>query len=162
MDAPFSEDLVQQFRASLDTLLPLDQPLDWQVRADQPLCLHALQAISHYMNDPDRNLFPALIEGVSTGFQDNIAPSNVFAAKPPTEEPARPELSIHWTNWQDTQLVVKSLFPYNLNSSLAIYIIHFKLIYLLRLRGRFCCCYIRWYFLLLPLKNREILKIKGE
>ena len=89
MDAPFSEDLVQQFRASLDTLLPLDQPLDWQVRADQPLCLHALQAISHYMNDPDRNLFPALIEGVSTGFQDNIAPSNVFAAKPPTEEPAR-------------------------------------------------------------------------
>ncbi|CAL1133725.1 unnamed protein product [Cladocopium goreaui] len=69
----------------------------------QPLCLHALQAISHYMNDPDRNLFPALIEGVSTGFQDNIAPSNVFAAKPPTEEPARPDLSVHWTNWQTAE-----------------------------------------------------------
>ena len=103
VDPPFSEDLVQQFRASLDTLLPLDKPLDWQVRADQPLCLHALQAISHHMNDPDRNLFPALIEGVSTGFQDNIAPSNVFAAKPPTKEPARPDLSVHWTNWQTAE-----------------------------------------------------------
>lgn len=54
VDAPFSEDLAQQFRASLDSLLPLDQPLDWQVREDQPLCLHALQAISKYMNDPDQ------------------------------------------------------------------------------------------------------------
>ena len=103
VDPPFSEDLVQQFRASLDTLLPLGRPLDWQVRADQPLCLHALQAISHHMNDPDRNLFPALIEGVSTGFQDNIAPSNVFAAKSPTEEPARPDLSVHWKNWQTAE-----------------------------------------------------------
>ena len=72
VDPPFSEDLVQQFRASLDTLLPLDKPLDWQVRADQPLCLHALQAISHHMNDPDRNLFQRLSKEFPLGFKTTL------------------------------------------------------------------------------------------
>ena len=52
------------------------------------------------MNDPDINLFPALIEGVSTDFQDDVNPSKVFAEK---EEPIRPDLTIHWSNWQTSE-----------------------------------------------------------
>jgi hypothetical protein len=87
----------------LDQLLPFKQRLDWRVRDDQPLSLHALAAISEYMQDPDINLFPALIRGVSTGFQDEIAPSNVFARKEEIEDPSKPDLSIHWTNWQTAE-----------------------------------------------------------
>ena len=77
-EAPFSDELVKEFRESLNSLLPLPDRLDWQVRADQPLCLHALQSISRLMGDPDIELFPALINGVSTGYKDTIAASNVF------------------------------------------------------------------------------------
>ena len=100
VDPPFPESLVKEFRESLDGLLPLQEPLDWQVRPDQPLCLHALAAISTYMKDPDTALFPSLIEGVSTGFRDQIPPSNVFSKKQDLTEPDRPDLSIHWSNWQ--------------------------------------------------------------
>ena len=62
-DPPFSEGIINEFRNSLDSLLPLTSPLDWQVREDQPLCLHALAAISQYMHDPDVHLFPDLIAG---------------------------------------------------------------------------------------------------
>ena len=55
------------------------------------------------MKDPDTNLFASLIEGVSTGFHDRIAPSNVFPLKEAVEEPERPELSIHWSNWQTAE-----------------------------------------------------------
>lgn len=103
VDPPFPESLVQEFRESLDRLLPLQEPLDWQVRPDQPLCLHALAAVSTYMKDPDTALFPSLIEGVSTGFRDQIPPSNVFSKKQDLTEPDRPELSIHWSNWQTSE-----------------------------------------------------------
>ena len=103
VDPPFRESLVKEFRESLDGLLPLQEPLDWQVRPDQPLCLHALAAISTYMKDPDTALFPSLIEGVSTGFRDQIPPSNVFSKKQDLTEPDRPELSIHWSNWQTSE-----------------------------------------------------------
>jgi hypothetical protein len=51
--------------------------LDWQVRPDQPLCLHALAAISDQMQNPDIHLFPH--PGVSTDFEDEIAPSQFFS-----------------------------------------------------------------------------------
>ena len=102
-DPPFSEEIIQEFRDSLDSLLPLPTTLNWHVREDQPLCLQALHAISQYMQDPDTQLFPALIEGVSTGFQDNIPPSNVFPKKMEMEPPDKPDLSIHWTNWQTAE-----------------------------------------------------------
>ena len=103
VEPPFPETLIQEFRDSLDSLLPIPQRLDWQVRDDQPLCLHALWEISKYMQDLDTQLFPALIEGVSTGFHDKIPPSNVFAPKPEMEEPTRPDLSVHWTNWHSAE-----------------------------------------------------------
>ena len=88
-DPPFSDDLVNEFRQSLDSLLPLSQPLDWQIRADQPLCLHALAQMGRYMNDPDVHLFEALIAGVSTGVKESIRPSHVFATKTDAVEVTR-------------------------------------------------------------------------
>ena len=102
-EAPFSDELIQEFRESLNSLLPIPEPLDWRVRDDQPLCLHALHSISRFMGDPDTELFPALIEGVSTGYHDSIAPSNVFSPKIPDPASDRPDLSVHWTNWQTAE-----------------------------------------------------------
>ena len=103
VDPPFPEKLVQEFRDSLDTLLPIPHKLDWQVREDQPLCLHALSSISEYMDDADKNFFPSLIAGVSTGFHDQIPPSDVFSPKREVEEPDKPELSVHWSNWHSAE-----------------------------------------------------------
>ena len=55
------------------------------------------------MGDPDTELFPALIEGVSTGYHDSIAASNVFSTKIPDTASNRPDLSVHWTNWQTAE-----------------------------------------------------------
>ena len=55
------------------------------------------------MKDPDVSLFPSLIAGVSTGFRDQIPPSNVFSPKQDLTAPDRPELSIHWSNWQTAE-----------------------------------------------------------
>ena len=57
VDPPFPEQLIQEFRDSLDALIPLQHKLDWQVREDQPLCLHALANLSVYMEDADQHLF---------------------------------------------------------------------------------------------------------
>ena len=102
-DPPFSDEIVNQFRSSLDSLLPLPSNLDWQVRDDQPLCLHALAALSNLMGDPDVHLFPSLIAGVSTGYQEDIPPSHVFAQKIEVQEPAAADLSIHLTNWKTAE-----------------------------------------------------------
>ena len=102
-DPPFSDDIINSFRASLDSLLPIPSPLDWQVRADQPLCLHALAALRTLMEDPDAHLFSELIAGVSTGYQEDIKPSNEFASKVETQEPAPSDLSIHLTNWKTAE-----------------------------------------------------------
>ena len=102
-DPPFSEGTINEFRNSLDSLLPLTSPLDWQVREDQPLCLHALSAMSQYMHDPDVHLFQDLIAGVSTGYNDDIRPSHVFAPKLDKEELTAPDLSIHLTNWKSAE-----------------------------------------------------------
>ena len=95
--------MIDEFRQSLDSLLPLSHPLDWQIRADQPLCLHALHQISKYMQDPDTELFPALIQGVSSGFHDEIAPSNVFLIKRDIQDTDKPDLSVHMTNWHSSE-----------------------------------------------------------
>ena len=102
-EPPFSPELVNEFRHSLDTLLPLEQPLNWQVRADQPLCLEVLSQISRYMQDPGTELFPALIQGFSTGFQDTIAPSEVFPIKRDIQDIEKPDLSVHMTNWHSSE-----------------------------------------------------------
>ena len=54
------------------------------------------------MPNEDVPLFPSLIEGVSTGFHDDIIPSGCF---PPNDKPELPStpLSIHLANWQSAE-----------------------------------------------------------
>ena len=58
--------------------------------------MHALQS---FMPDEDIPLFPCLIEGVSTGFHNDVPPSNCFPVNDKPELPQTP-LSIHLANWQ--------------------------------------------------------------
>jgi hypothetical protein len=55
------------------------------------------------MKDPDVHLFQELIAGVSTGYNDDIRPSHVFAPKPDKEDAAAPDLSVHLTNWKNAE-----------------------------------------------------------
>ena len=55
------------------------------------------------MQDLDTELFPALIRGVSTGFQDEIAPSNVFPIKRDIQDTDKLDLSVHMTNWHSSE-----------------------------------------------------------
>ena len=47
---PFSEECISSFRDSFSAWLPVD----WSVRPDQPMCLAALQTLSHKLQDPVR------------------------------------------------------------------------------------------------------------
>ena len=55
------------------------------------------------MHDPDIDLFPSLIAGVSAGFNKDISPSNVFG---PNDRPNLPETppSVRLANWQSAEI----------------------------------------------------------
>ncbi|CAE7210922.1 unnamed protein product [Symbiodinium sp. CCMP2592] len=76
--------------------------IDWTVDAEQPYCLRALSVFSTMLSDPDRSLFPALIEGVPTGFDKNIPASNVFA-KRPVGDPEDVDLILCEGNWSSAE-----------------------------------------------------------
>ncbi|CAE7784972.1 Gapdh [Symbiodinium sp. CCMP2592] len=76
--------------------------IDWTVDVEQPYCLRALSVFSTMLSDPDRSLFPALIEGVPTGFDKNIPASNVFA-KRPVGDPADVDLILCEGNWSSAE-----------------------------------------------------------
>ena len=46
--------------------------VDWDIPEHQPLTLHILFSISHLVHDPDKDLFYNLINGVPTGFKQDI------------------------------------------------------------------------------------------
>lgn len=101
-DPPFSEDDLIPFRQDLVKFLEANsQTPDWQIRAHQPMHLNILKSLSVIMQDEDRTLFDSLINGVCTGFQNDIPPSGCF---PPNDRPADPSnmdsLSAHFSNWQ--------------------------------------------------------------
>ncbi len=103
---PIPESLVLKLRDILVARIPGLSDSSWSVRADQPLCLEALHIISSFMNDPDTALFPSLIAGVSTGYDGEIPPSNVFHIKDTNAESTsddRPNLSIHLENWKSAE-----------------------------------------------------------
>ena len=102
-EPPFSDTDLQPFREVLVQFLQSHaQPVDWSVREHQPMHLRILQSISHIMGDEDTSLFPSLIEGVSTGFLNDIPPSGIF---PPNDNPTRDNtpLSIHFNNWSSAE-----------------------------------------------------------
>ena len=54
------------------------------------------------MRDPDQSLFPALLEGVGTGFQHDIPLSYCFPLSNSDDVDEQP-LSAHLTNWQSAE-----------------------------------------------------------
>eukprot|EP00435_Cladocopium_sp_Y103_P026735 s420_g6.t1 len=77
---------------------------DWSIRTDQPMHLSIMAALSTIMDDNDRTLFPMLLHGAPTGFDNNIPPSGCFpAAEDKTDETI--PLSILTTNWQSAESV---------------------------------------------------------
>ena len=66
------------------------------------LHLNILQSLSKFLGDEDNGLFDSLIEGIPTGFQDDIPPSNCFAKKTDDDSLGRQPLSIHMDNWRSS------------------------------------------------------------
>ncbi len=67
------------------------------------MCLEIMQQLSRAMLDADVNLFDCLLQGVSTGFHNDIPSSHCFG---PNDRPPLPEtpLSVHLANWQSAEI----------------------------------------------------------
>ena len=56
--------------------------VNWDIPADQPMHLHILHSLQKILDDPDVALFPYLLDGVPTGFDEPIRASNCFPVCP--------------------------------------------------------------------------------
>ncbi len=116
-NAPFSSDDVKFFYINFDFLHASNLEVNWSQRDHQPMFLEIMQQLSVVMLDADVNLFDCLLQGVSTGFQHDIPPSNCFG---PNDRPVSPEppLSVHLANWQSADIdpaVTRNLVQEELN-----------------------------------------------
>ena len=123
---PFDDETIQSFQQLLIQFFEHhNMHLDWNIREHQPMHLLVLQAFSEIMNDPDKTLFPSLIQGVATGFLHNIPPSTCMP-KNDREADMDIPLSVHYSNWHSadsdlslTQSLVQDeidkgwVFPYD-------------------------------------------------
>ena len=101
---PFAQDTVHMFREALEEALRPHIPAwDWSIPPEQPFCLRALHSLCAFIGDPDTALFPALLQGVPTGFQHNIPASHVFSPKPETSDHPASPLSHHFLNWKSAE-----------------------------------------------------------
>ena len=101
-----ADSLVMKLRDILESHIPGLSTSSWSIREDQPLCLEPLQCVSSFMHDPDSALFSSLLEGVSTGFDGGIPPSNIFHTKEINDDSSssdRPNLSVHLENWKSAE-----------------------------------------------------------
>ncbi|CAE7212466.1 unnamed protein product, partial [Symbiodinium natans] len=75
--------------------------VDWCIPEGQPYCLHALATLSHFLQDVDTTLFGCLLQGVPTGFKNDIPPSGCMApsGKAGTDE----SLQVCQQNWQGAE-----------------------------------------------------------
>ena len=85
---------------SAQGIIPL---LSASIKEHQPMCLEIMQQLSRAMLDADVNLFDCLLQGVSTGFQNDIPSSHCFG---PNDRPPLPEtpLSVPLANWQSAEI----------------------------------------------------------
>ena len=100
---PFSDEVIQPFRNLLiEFFTQQGISLDWTVREHQPMHLMILQAFGLVMKDRDTTLFPSLINGVMTGFRNNIP---VSGCMPVNDREANQDipLSVHYTNWNSAE-----------------------------------------------------------
>ena len=103
-EAPFDRQSVDMFRSFISEFLENHECIaDWTVRPHQPMNLNIMSQLNFVMHDHDIDLFPSLIEGVSTGFNNDIRPSNVFGANDRPKLPETP-LSVHLANWQSAEM----------------------------------------------------------
>ena len=103
VDPPFSEELLQPFITELHNfILAHGLDPDWSIRDHQPMRLGILAALSIIMEDKDTTLFGALQAGVSTGFNQDIPPSQCF---PVNDRPVDTStfLSAHMCNWASAE-----------------------------------------------------------
>eukprot|EP00438_Fugacium_kawagutii_P000882 Skav218514 [mRNA] locus=scaffold1564:342744:345770:+ [translate_table: standard] len=119
-ELPLSEDQLLPFRGTLhEFCVAANQPaFDWTVPPGQPFCLHALQQIATFLDDPDCALFPSLLAGVPTGFHDDIPPSHVFTPIDRTSSGSAKDLSEHVVNWrsaEDHEEIVSALLQEELD-----------------------------------------------
>ena len=70
---PFSDKELEPFRQCLvNWMQERHLKVDWTIRGHQPMHLCILQSISQFLDNEDSGLFDSLIEGVPTGFGDEI------------------------------------------------------------------------------------------
>ena len=102
-DPPFNTQDLAFFKQSLERFLQNQhQAIDWSIREHQPMHLKILHAFSKIMGDDDSSLFPSLLEGVSTGFLNDIPPSGIFPVNNDPQTDNIP-LSVHFTNWNSAE-----------------------------------------------------------
>ena len=65
--------------------------------------MHALSALSTCLQDKDSALFPGLLAGAPTGFDNDIPPSGCLLPAPPTEHAFALDLAICQGNWQGAE-----------------------------------------------------------
>ena len=68
---------------------------------DQPYCLSALALLSQLAEDRDKSLFPALLQGVPTGFFQDIVPSGLMS--PSDKDALEDDLVICEPNWSGAE-----------------------------------------------------------
>ena len=97
---PLSDQEIFNFRKAFEDFAITKRmpPISWDVPSGQPYCLSALRSLSRLISDKDVALFPALSEGVPTGYHHDIPASNVFAPRP-DDVPPDAELQICEGNW---------------------------------------------------------------
>ncbi|CAE7524568.1 unnamed protein product [Symbiodinium natans] len=75
----------------------------WEVREHQPLHLHALEALACFCGDPDVSLCKSLLQGIPTGYNNDIPVSNCFWPNQ-KENLEDVSLSIHMQNWRSASV----------------------------------------------------------
>ena len=76
---PFTEDDLIPFKNTLNEFIQSHGLVpDWSIRADQPMQLSIMAALSRILDDRDTTLFPMLLAGAPTGFDGDIPALVVF------------------------------------------------------------------------------------
>ena len=79
------------------------EQISWDIPSGQPYALHALSALSKCLGDRDTALFPALLAGAPTGFDNDIPASGCLLPAPPAEHAFALDLAICQGNWQGAE-----------------------------------------------------------
>ena len=76
---------------------------DFSIKSGQPYCLAALERLSTLLGDKDTSLFPALQQGVPTGFDKDIPRSHTLRPRRESEPDSGHDLLICEGNWQGAE-----------------------------------------------------------